>query len=871
VEDRSDQDPLSAWSRDRLIAEIESLRSRSGSSPEGRGSGPEVGVGPDELTTVSVPEALVPQFLKAQRYVASFFESFVHRPQEATISIAGDRYILLRAASLSVEFVDLVVSLYRDQGEDEARAVARNLLFDLAHALGKADALSFHRKMNVEDPLDRLSAGPVHFAFSGWAFVDISPESHPSPDEDFLLLYDHPFSFESESWRAKGRRSEEPVCIMNAGYSSGWCEECFDVPLVAVETECVAAGGDHCRFLMAPPSRIEQHLKDRGLGPGAGRAAGAASISVPEFFQRKRLEDDLRQANQTLEDRVAERTAELQAASSRLGLLATAVENATEGIVILRRTDDAGDLSIELANEGFCAMVDRPRDEVLGRSLEILDVRSEDRGSMLALRRAVEEGHAFQGEVSVSRGDGSEFALELHIMPASAVDEQHRHWIGILRDVTERKRQVAELRHQALYDNLTDLPNRALLYDRVEQAIRVALREKHLSSLMIMDLDGFKEINDTFGHPVGDELLRQVGPRLEGALRESDTVARLGGDEFAVVLPKIRDRDDAVAVARTLLAAVQEPFAVETQQLVVGASIGIVFCPEHGRDAASLLRRADIAMYAAKYAHRGVEIYEEELDSHSPDRLAMVGELRHGISRGELVLHYQPIERLTGGQVRRVEALVRWDHPSRGLLAPAEFLPLVEPGNMAEIFTMAIVRSVVEDLQRILSLGHDLGVSVNLSPKVLRSGRLYGFLNECLEQRPSLRSRLTLEVTEGGLLEDPEYLRPRFEALVRSGYRLSIDDFGTGGASLTHLRQLPFDEIKIDRSFVLGMLDHDHDAAIVRSTIDLGRSLGRTVVAEGIEDAATREALTRLGCDYGQGYLLSRPLPVDELVEWLGG
>jgi diguanylate cyclase (GGDEF)-like protein len=210
-------------------------------------------------------------------------------------------------------------------------------------------------------------------------------------------------------------------------------------------------------------------------------------------------------------------------------------------------------------------MVDRPRGEVLGRSLEILDVRSEDRGSMLALRRAVEEGHAFQGEVSVSRGDGSEFALELHIMPASAADEQHRHWIGILRDVTERKRQVAELRHQALYDNLTDLPNRALLYDRVEQAIRVALREKHLSSLMIMDLDGFKEINDTFGHPVGDELLRQVGPRLEGALRESDTVARLGGDEFAVVLPKIRDRDDAVAVARTLLAAVQEPFAVETQ------------------------------------------------------------------------------------------------------------------------------------------------------------------------------------------------------------------------------------------------------------------------------------------------------------------
>jgi signal transduction histidine kinase/predicted hydrocarbon binding protein len=275
------------------------------------------------LRTVSVPAPFRPAFLRAQDYVARYFQRKKEDPKLGTISISGERYILLRAASMSVEFFDLVISRYQDKGPDEARSVAANLLFDLTHAIGKADAKTFHQRMRVTDPIERLSAGPIHFSFSGWAFVDIFPESRPSPDEDYYLIYEHPFSFESDAWVKRGRVSELPVCIMNAGYSSGWCEESFGVPLVSTEVECLAAGGRHCRFIMAPPSRIEEHLARYAARPGntagsKGRARGLAPVSIPEFFQRKRMEDELRQSHENLERRVEARTAELTAANERL-------------------------------------------------------------------------------------------------------------------------------------------------------------------------------------------------------------------------------------------------------------------------------------------------------------------------------------------------------------------------------------------------------------------------------------------------------------------------------------------------------------------------------------------------------------------------
>ena len=346
------------------------------------------------LTTVRVPESIAPVFLKAQDFVSRYFGRKVEKPERGTLTISGERYVLVRAASMSVEFFDLVTSLYSDKGPAEARSVASNLLFDMAHAIGKADARSFQQRMGVRDPIEKLSAGPVHFSFSGWAFVDIFPESHPSPDEDYFLIYAHPFSFESDAWIKRGRRSEFPVCVMNAGYSSGWCEESFGLPLVAAEIECQAAGGRQCRFIMAPPSRIEEHLARHALG--AGRRQGSrtllrtGSVSIPEFFQRKRMEEELRTSHEDLERRVGLRTAELLEINERLRL----------EIAERRRAEQARDEFLSVAAhelktpltslKGFVQVLLRqlernePADPVrLAQALGTIDAQSEKLGRLV--------------------------------------------------------------------------------------------------------------------------------------------------------------------------------------------------------------------------------------------------------------------------------------------------------------------------------------------------------------------------------------------------------------------------------------------------------------------------------------------------------
>jgi signal transduction histidine kinase len=283
---------------------------------------PKRALSPSDLRTVAVPEPFVPIFLKAQEYVRRYFRDRDENPEAASVVISGERYILVRAASMSVEFFDLVTSLYADQGAAEAANVARNLLYDVAHSIGKADARAFHAKMKVDDPIERLSAGPVHFSFAGWAFVRIHPESRPSANDDYYLFYDHPFSFEADAWIRQGRRSEFPVCWMNAGYSSGWCTESFGIPLVAAEVECQARGDQQCRFIMAPPHRIEEHLaryfESHGGAERSYRGSGHTAVAIPEYFQRKRMEDALRRANEDLERRVAERTTELERANRAL-------------------------------------------------------------------------------------------------------------------------------------------------------------------------------------------------------------------------------------------------------------------------------------------------------------------------------------------------------------------------------------------------------------------------------------------------------------------------------------------------------------------------------------------------------------------------
>ena len=823
----------------------------------------------ETLTTVKVPAPFEAPFLRAQEYVARYFAERVEHPDTATISISGERYVLLRAASLSVEFVELVKKLYQDKGEAEARSVANNLLFDLAHAIGKADAKSFQQKMRVSDPIENLSAGPIHFAFSGMAFVDISPESRPSPDENYFLIYDHPYSFESHSWLAKGRKSDAPVCIMNAGYSSGWCEESFGLPLVAVEIECLAAGGKHCRFIMAPPLRIEEHLKRHAHQHGVATGAAGGEGVVPEFFQRKRLEDELHTVNEQLEARVHSRTAALERANEQLRLLESAVENASEGFMIMEAVDGTPPVRILSVNRGFTRITGQRAEDAVGATPDLLRLAPESSDALATLYAHVSRGEPFETEVGAMRVDGSTYALELHVMPVGAGAGRPGHWICILRDVSDRKAHLDALQHQALHDALTNLPNRVLLHDRLKQAILGLRRNKMPFALLFLDLDGFKEINDTFGHHIGDELLTKVGTRLSIELRATDTIARLGGDEFAVILIGVEQAPDSEHLAQKLLDSLGRPFQVEEHKLVVGASIGIVHCPEHGTDPTTLMRRADVAMYAAKSAHVGIMAYSPEQDVHSPARLQLIAELRASIDDTHLMLHYQPELELGTDRVTRVEALIRWKREDGSRLLPGEFLPLVESSEINDRIARWVVQAAVRDCHAWQRSGLDLGVSVNLSPHNLRDPGLTDFIAGVLKEHGLDPARLTLEITESGILGDTEAATGTFRKLRDIGVGLSIDDFGTGYSSLVHLKHLPFTELKVDRSFTQDMLANVHDAAIVRSTIDLGHELGRHIVAEGVESGAVLEKLREYRCDFVQGYFVSPPLEKSAFLSWL--
>ena len=854
--------------RDELLARIGALEAELARL---RAAGAHSVVPRERLTTVKVPEQFEAPFLRAQEYVARYFANRIEQPDTATISIAGERYVLLRAASLSVEFVELVMKLYQDKGPEQARSVADNLLFDLAHALGKADARSFQQKMAVSDPIDNLSAGPIHFAFSGWAFVDISPESRPSPDENYFLIYDHPYSFESHSWLAKHKRSDTPVCIMNAGYSSGWCEESFGLPLVAAEIECLAAGGERCRFIMAPPSRIEEHLSSyahRGAAQSSAATQTHAGV-VPEFFQRKRLEDELRDANERLEQRVAERTHELERATEQLQLLGSAVENAAEGFVIMQQVDDAVALRITFVNHGFSRITGYSESDAVGRSPRRLRLSAGEEAAFDAFFDSVRRNQPFQVEVPALRPDDSAYALEIHAMPVTGGAERSSHWIAILRDVSDRKAHLDELKHQALHDALTGLPNRVLLQDRIEQGIHNLRRSGVPFALLFLDLDGFKEINDTFGHYTGDLLLANVGVRLRAQLRPTDTIARLGGDEFGIVVAGHSEAPAAETFAAQLLKALEPPFEIEDHKLVVGASIGIVHAPRHGSDPTTLMRRADVAMYAAKSARAGTMTYDSQQDAHSPARIRLITELRGSIDDRHLVLHYQPEIDIASGEVVRVEALLRWKHPDRGLLLPDDFLPLVESSDIIDRIARWVLKTAIRDCRAWQDSGIGVGVSINLSPHNLRDRQLPQLIEQTLAEAGLDAARLTIEITESGILGDTLFAAGIFQRLRAIGVGLSIDDFGTGYSSLVHLKHLPFTELKVDRSFTSEMLVNEHDAAIVRSTIDLGHELGRRIVAEGVESRDVLEQLRRYRCDYAQGYFISPPLDKALLREWL--
>jgi diguanylate cyclase (GGDEF)-like protein len=386
---------------------------------------------------------------------------------------------------------------------------------------------------------------------------------------------------------------------------------------------------------------------------------------------------------------------------------------------------------------------------------------------------------------------------------------------------------------------------------------------------MLMDLDRFKEVNDTFGHHFGDALLKQVAFRLQNQMRGDDVVARLGGDEFAVVLPTETDSSSPAVTARRILNSLEQQFVIEGQVLEVGASIGIALYPEHGTDARTLLRRADVAMYTAKQKQSGYSFHQEDADTGSADQMSLVVELRGAVERNELELYYQPKLHMKSSLMTRCEVLMRWNHPQRGLLGPAAFIPMAERTGLIRALTDWLFDRALEQCSIWREAGAPIHVALNISAKSLLDQSLPQKVEAALARWNVDPRFLKIEITESSIMADPAHALAILSMLQSMGVRLSVDDFGTGYSSLTHLRELPIDEIKIDKSFVMGMATSDADFAIVRTVIDLAHNLGKQVCAEGVENEDAWHKLRDLGCDLGQGFWIARPMPAAALMEWL--
>jgi diguanylate cyclase (GGDEF)-like protein len=433
---------------------------------------------------------------------------------------------------------------------------------------------------------------------------------------------------------------------------------------------------------------------------------------------------------------------------------------------------------------------------------------------------------------------------------------------------TEISAREEQIRYQGGHDSLTGLPNRTLFLDHLALGIANAKRRGMLVGMLMMDLDRFKEINDTLGHSLGDDLLAEIGRRVRQTIREGDTVARLGGDEFAVMFESAA-APTALEVAQRIGRALETPFALGGVSIDVEASMGIALYPLHAEDAGTLMKYADVAMYQAKRNHTTYALYEPGRDEHSLRRLTILSELRQAVAGDALELFFQPKIDVAGKRAVHAEALVRWRHPTYGMMPPDEFVPLAEQSGNIGIISRWVLKKAIAECAGWNRDGLALGVAVNLSALDLYDADLPTFVSGLLHDHGLDASMLVLELTESAIMKDAAYALKTLRDLKARGIVLAIDDFGTGYSSLAHLKRLPLDELKIDKAFVISLTEEADDSVIVRSTIDLGHNMGLKVVAEGVENLEAFGVLERFGCDMAQGYFISRPLPAGELRRWL--
>ncbi len=536
------------------------------------------------------------------------------------------------------------------------------------------------------------------------------------------------------------------------------------------------------------------------------------------------------------------------------------------------------DLIIVLNTDGVIQYTSRSSERMLGYQSDMLSgesifsyVHEEDAD---AVRDTLAQTFAQLGTSSTIKFRLRSATEEWHVLEASSItlpeEGQPLRAIVNARDVTEHEAQSAALKHQSLHDALTGLPNRALFNEAFTETLRIAQEKGRRLTLLYMDLDRFREINDTFGYRWGDVILQQVAPRFQGALRKSDTLARLNGDEFVVLLPSVSDTAGATRLARRMLQVLEAPFLVEGHKVTVGASIGVVFYPDHGADGETLMRRADMTMHLAKEAGSGYAFYtQEQEDRYNPNRLVLISDLRQAVEQEQLLLYYQPKADIASRIVSQVEALIRWRHPQQGLIPPDRFIPVAEQTGLIRSISRWALNEGIRQCRIWQQNGVELHVAVNLSMRDLQDAQIPRIIAGLLESWSVSPTSLEVEITETAIAADMESTLKTLSELRTMGVSIAIDDFGTGYSSLALLRRLPLNTLKIDKSFVQGLTTDENDAAIVRATIELGHNLGLKIVAEGVEDQATWDALAALGCDIVQGYLLSRPIPPTDLAHWL--
>ncbi|QEL64215.1 diguanylate cyclase/phosphodiesterase with PAS/PAC sensor [Oryzomicrobium terrae] len=565
-------------------------------------------------------------------------------------------------------------------------------------------------------------------------------------------------------------------------------------------------------------------------------------------------------------DDIETRNAQLIENAQQLRLAAQVFESGNEGIVI---TDPSN--RILTVNRAFSAITGYAADEVVGQNPSLFSSGRHSAEFYAAMWRELNERGTWAGEIWNRRKDGTPFPEWLNISAVKNDRGEVTHYIAAFSDITERKAAEAQVRHMAEYDALTNLPNRVLLQDRLGQAIAAAQRGGGRMALIFIDLDRFKNINDSLGHAIGDQVLCQVGARLADTVRASDTVSRLGGDEFVVLLPELDAPNQAASVAEKLLVALSQPLQADGHELAVTPSIGIAVFPEDGQDGSTLLKNADAAMYYAKDNGRNnFQFFTPEMNARVSERLALENNLRQAIARNELFLHYQPQFDLQTGELTGCEALVRWQHPELGLIPPSRFIPVAEDSGLILPLGHWVLREACRQAKAWQDAGlRPIPVAVNLSAVQFRQARLATMIADVLAESGLAPRWLELELTESMLMEDGERHTTALADLKALGVGLALDDFGTGYSSLSYLKRFDLDTLKIDRSFVQSLPDDSEDAALTTAIIGIARQFGLKTVAEGVETEAQRAFLAAQGCTLMQGFLLARPMAGAELAELL--